>query len=1100
MIPPISRFGVHKPVPARLLMMGLIIAGIYCGLTMRREFFPQTDPDRARILLPFPGATPQEIEESLARKVEDAVADLEEIEKIETIIGEGRGVVIVQFHDGIELRTGIDEVQTAVDSLQDLPADAERIRVQELRPNIPVAMVTLFGDVDEATLKTAMRAMADDLRSLPGMGTITLSGVRDYELRVDVEASRLLEHGLSLPRVADTITAWMRDIPGGSVRTATGNINVRTLGVVEQAAAIKLIPLKATAEGQVLRVGDIATVREDFVDEQVERRFNGKPAVSLTAFKTADEDAIEIAEMIRGYVAGRRGEPPPSAWTDRIARALAPPGAVVAEDRRAPSTPLWESARHRGWALGNRDPAPLPAEIAIHSDLARLIEGRLALLTDNARQGVVLIFIAVVIFLNLRTAYSVVKGLFTAICGTLLAMVLLDVTLNLLTMFGLLITLGMLEDDAIVVSENIISRHERGDDPFTAAIRGAEQVFWPVMATVLTTIVAFLPLTFISGPVGDLISALPLVVLCSLMVSVVETTLILPSHIAHSLEKRARRAPGRIELTLERLWAWRDRVGTARVIDAYAWAMKWMLEYRYISTSVALATLIISFGMIAGGRLPFTFLPKNDAETLVADIRLPVGSPLVATEVVVARVERAALAQAEVKTVGSILGERTDVETALVDAPSTNTAQIFIELTSVESRSRESQQVLASIRDALGATPEVEELRFSEISGGPSGTDITIEVRGDDRELALLAVERVKALLEGFDGVRDVSDDDLAGSPEIQITLRPGAAALGLSVADVARQVRGILFGLDAHVFSDRREDIDVRVRMDEGSRRRLDSIEELWVVTPTGRRVPLIEVADLRDGSSYSTIRRVDRERTISVLADCAIGVNPEEVSRSIAPRLVLLEQEFPGLTIRSAGRAQDLRDAVSTLPIAFGAAMLMIYAILAWLFSSYTQPFAVMIAIPFAVIGVVWGHLLMGYQLDFLSLIGFVALSGVVVNNSLVFVEFFNERRAGGMPMREALLESGRLRLRPILLTSVTTFVGLAPLIFEQSFQAKFLIPMAIAISFGLLSSTVLTLMVLPCILVIMDDVKAASHWLWFGRARAEETAKIAREVIVE
>lgn len=1081
MIPPLARFGVRKPVPVNLLMWALLIAGVYCGLTMQREFFPQTDPNRARVIMPFPGATPQEVEESIVRKVEDALAELREVKKIETVIGEGIAVTVAEFRDGVPLRDGLDEVQNAIDALQDLPADAEPIRVARLEPNIPVIMLALHGTAPEEILKESMRQLGDELRTLPGMGTIVLSGLRGYEVRVDVSAGALIEHRLSLPIIADTIRAWMTDVPGGTVRTETGNISVRTLGVAERAEAIREIAVKSSPGGQSLRLDEIATVREHFVDEQVERRFNGEPSASMTIFKTGDQDAIDIARMVKAYVAGRLGQPYPGTLVDRLLR----------------------PARLAAWELGRRNPQALPGTLEMHSDLARLIEGRLRLLTDNALKGGALILLVLILFLSPRTAFWVVVGLFTALCGTLMAMTALGVTLNLLTMFGLLIVLGMLQDDAIVVSENIIAHHDRGASPIMAAIKGSEQVFWPVVATVLTTIVAFLPLMVIRGPVGDLLAALPLVVLCALTISLLETMIIMPSHLAHSLEAKARRGSWPLETLADRFCAWRDRVVVARAVNGYAGLMRWTLEHRYLTASIAIATLLVSMGMVAGGRLSFTFLPKNDSETVVCDLRLPIGSPMERTEAVVRRFEEVAMAMPEVRTVSVIVGQSADLETALTNAPATHVAQIFIELKAVEERDRESSEVISALRAALGPLPEVESLRFQEISGGPAGPDVTIEVRGDDRELALQAVARVVALLQSFEGLRDVADDDEDSQPELQVVLRPGAGALGFTVLDVARQVRGALFGLDAHVFSDRREDIDVRVRLDETSRRRLDAIENLWVISPRGEVVPLGEIATLEDRASFATIRRIDRRRTISVFADCEPGVNPEAVAEAIGPRLAEIERDFPGLTVRTGGRAQDLREAMSSLPIAFGAAMALIYVIVAWLFSSYVQPFAVMLAIPFAVIGVVWGHLFMGFKLDFLSLIGFVALSGVVVNNSLVYVEFHNDLRRRGLPLREALVGAGRARLRAIVLTSLTTFVGLTPLMFEQSFQARFLIPMAIAISFGLLSATVLTLVVLPCMLVIFDDVHRGLRWLWHGEPATSdlaETAQASREVVVE
>lgn len=1060
----LPRFGVTRPVPVRLLMTAVLVAGVYAALTLRREFFPEIDPEAALVSIVYPGATPLEIEESVVRKVEDALADLEEVDEIRTTISEGGASVLVEFHSGVDVSEGRDEVERAVDLLTDLPEELEEIRIVEFEPTLPAIMVTLHGAADEDLMKRAIRQVADDLRMLPGMGEILVSGVRDYELVVDVREAALLEHSMSLPQVSDAIRAWMAETPGGAVRTGTGTINVRALAVPEQAEAVRRIVVKATPEGQSLRVGDLATVSEGFVDEPLIRRFNGRPAVSLTVFKRADQDAIDIAQMVRAYVAGCRGERFSATWRDRL------PG----------------SSRRRAWDLGAARAGTLPGEIATHSELARFIEGRLQLLTENARQGAVLIFLTIFLILGLRPAWWVMTGLVTAICGTLLLMSVFDVTLNLLTMFGLLITLGMLEDDAIVVSENIVARHEAGEPPLAAAVKGAEQVFWPVVGTVLTTIVAFLPLTFVQGRIGDLLGALPWVVLFSLLVSVIETMTILPSHMAHSLERARRRRPNPVRRVLERYERWRDGRLMPRVIDGYARFLAVSMEHRYISAAVALATLVISLGMVAGGRVEFVFLPKTDSETITIDVRMPVGTALAQTAGIVNRIEEAAEAQPETRSVSSIVGQQVDVDTGLDLGTATHLAQMFVELVPVEARDRESSQVIGAIRAALGPVDEAESVRFSEIGGAGSGADITVRVIGDEVAVVDAATAEVKAALAGFDGVHDVADDNYDSQRELQVELRPGAAALGFTAASVARQLRGAIHGLEPHVFSAQREDIDVRVRLEEASRRNLATIDRLWVVGPHGRSVPLSEIAELRDGRGYASIRRIDRRRTVTVTADTSPGTNPERVVEALLPRLDRIRHDHPGATIELAGRQRDLAEAFQTLPLAFAAALLMIYLILAWLFSSYVQPLAVMIAIPFGVIGVVWGHLLLGFQLTFLSLIGFVALTGVVVNNSLILIDVFNARRAEGLALRPALVAAGRARLRAITLTSVTTFLGLTPLILEQSFQARFLIPMAISISFGLLSATVLTLAVLPCILVIIDDLKAGGYFLWHGVPR--------------
>jgi HAE1 family hydrophobic/amphiphilic exporter-1 len=897
------------------------------------------------------------------------------------------------------------------------------------------------------------------------------------------------------------------------VRSTVGNVNVRTMGVEERAEAIRQIVVKATPDGPVLRVGDIAAVREYFVDEQYKTRFRtptgSGPSADLTVFKVGDQDTVLIAEMVRNYARGLRfasgkkdAEFQPQ-WSDHLLTGINAIARLWAGGRPVQD---FKTRRREAYEAGMNSSVPLPAgcDLAAHSDLARFIESRLDLLVRNARAGAVLVFATLLLFLNWRAAFWVGVGLATALAGTLLFMKIFGITLNLLTMFGLIVVLGLLVDDAIVVAENIIARHDRNEPALVAAISGTEEVFWPVVATVLTSIVAFLPLLFIKGTFGDLLGALPWVVSCALFMSLVEALLILPSHMAHSLlardRRRARRDPG----WLRRAEAWRDRVIMERIVPAYAALLRLVLRYRYVSLSLALSILLITLGLVAGGRMHFTFFAASDSETLIIDLRMPIGTSLEETERVMQRIEDVAAAQPELRSISVLLGV-----SATVDPGSgvqgtgigTHIGQLFVELLPVEERQdrgmKESELVIASIRDELGKLPGIESLSFSEIQGGPGGADITIQVTGEDEQEINTVVAGVKRLLASIDGVFEISDDSEAGQREVQITLKPGAAALGFTVADVARQVRGALFGLDPHVFSQSREDIDVRVRLDEASRRSLHSIENMWVISPAGRRVPLQEIAHLAEGSSYSTIRRVDRKRAVTVTADTAPDVSPEAVIPELMPSFKRLERQHATVGIELAGRQRQIRKAFESLPVGFVAALVLIYVILAWLFSSYIQPVEVMLAIPFGVIGVVFGHILLGYPLTFLSLIGFVALSGIVVNDSLILVEFYNARRREGMGLVEGLIAAGRQRLRPIFLTTITTVLGLTPLMLERSFQAKVMIPMAISIAFGLMSATALILLVLPCVMVIAYDVKGAAHYLWFGRSRpTPEAAEGAAE----
>lgn len=1092
----LARFGVRKPVPVNLLMAAILIAGVVAGLSLRREFFPEQKPDTATLSLPYPGATPEEVEDALAIKVENQLIDLDEVDEISVTLAEGGGGMTIKFREGVDADKALDEVDRAIDTLQDLPDESEEITSQLLEPRLPVIRVAVYGDLEESVMKDVIRGVRDDLLTLDGMGEVLIDGVRDYEIRVDVRQDALLQQGIALPQVADAVQAWMTEIPGGTVKNVGGNIKVRTMGVAERAEAIRQIVVRSFPDGRSIALGDIAEINEGFVDDLIINRFNsrdtqpqdagdadllGKPAAVLTVFKVGDQDIVNMAKSVRSYVRGRQGK-------DFDGSAL--------ETR-------FGSDRYVAYQLGNNSPTPLPTGVSIAptSDLARFVEGRLDLLVRNAGYGAILVFATLLVFLNWRVAFWVGVGLTTAVLGTLVLMSALDVTLNLLTMFGLIVVLGLLVDDAIVVSENIQARHDRGEPALEAAVGGTDQVSWPVVATVLTSVVAFLPLTFIKGQIGDLLGALPIVVACALIMSLIESLLILPSHMAHSLAKRDRALedqarPHRLARAVKRFEEKRDHLIFKKLVPAYAKVLAFSLRNRYLAIVATLAVFIGTISLFAGGRVNFEFLPKNDAETIVVDLRMPIGTPIEDTNAAVEAVERAAFSQPEVQSVGSVVGQRANIDTGQSDGAATHVAQMFVELYYVELRDRESSKVIESIRSELeGKLDAVDRVGFSEISGGPSGPGITVRVRGKDGKQIEQAVAEIKTLLAGFAGVVDIADDNDLGQAEQRIIPRAAdIRSVGLTPADVALQVRGFLFGIDAHTFASQQEDIDVRVRVDERTRRDLGAIEDAWLVTPTGALVPLSEVADIEEATTYATIKRVDRQRSVTVTADTIPSVSPEDVTSAI--NLGKLQAKYPSLSIAYAGRQEQMGDAFASLPLGMGAAALMIYIILAWLFSSYFQPLTVMLIIPFSLIGVIWGHLFLGYNLTFLSLIGIVALSGIVVNDSLILVEFYNHERERGVNVFDALISAGRARLRPILLTTITTVLGLTPLILEQSFQAKFLIPMGISIAAGLLSATVLILLVLPCWILIFDDIRRGVYYLWYGKAKEKASPDLFGE----
>ncbi|MEE2908048.1 MAG: efflux RND transporter permease subunit, partial [Planctomycetota bacterium] len=533
---------------------------------------------------------------------------------------------------------------------------------------------------------------------------------------------------------------------------------------------------------------------------------------------------------------------------------------------------------------------------------------------------------------------------------------------------------------------------------------------------------------------------------------------------------------------------WRDRLLYERLVPGYRVVLRRLLAMRYLTVATAFAILVVSLGLVSGGRVGYTFLPSDDAESVAVNITLPPGTGMEHTRRVTEVVEQVSNNQSQIKSMLSLVGLSTSMESGAGLGYATNLSQIFLELEPAETRDLNAQAVLTNIRaDLDGKIPGVERLTTSEMTGGPIMEDITIRVNGDDLDRMIALSEVIKSDLRRFDGVDEIGDDLDDGQRELHIELKPSAAPLGFSVSDVAAQVRGTVYGIDAHVFSDEREDIDVRVRAAGGGDDDLASIEQMWLIGNTGTAVPLSEVAEVSDGSGYTGISRVDRRRSMTVTAETADGLSPELVVASLP--IDEWRRAFPDLEVSLKGRQENQRDAFQSLPIGLMTSILLIYLILAWLFGSYGLPLTVMAAIPFGLVGVVWGHLLLGYELTFLSIIGFVALSGIVVNDSLILVDFYLGERKRGMSIPDALVSAGGMRLRPILLTTVTTVLGLTPLMLEQSFQAKFLVPMAIAIAFGLMAATFLILLILPCMILILDDFRAASYFLWFGRRRARD-----------
>ncbi len=1077
-------FSVGNPVLVNLIMVALLALGGYSAMTITREMFPEYRPNVIQVATVYPGATPAEIEKGITIKIEEEIREVDGVDTYESQIVEGLSTVRIELLETVDdISVALNDVKSSVDAIQDLPEEAEESRIFEFKPRLPVIGVSLFGDIEEKTLKRLGKKLRDDILDLPGITDVTLSGTRNDEIIVEVKPDKLLKYGLSFPQIAEAIRRANMDLPGGVVKTEGADVAVRTLGERDQAEAIGKIIVTSDPTGRVVYLHQVARVIDGFEDADLKENYNGKPSVTVMAYKTPEQDAIDISNKIKAFLAGKTRKPMDWEWTERLK--------VLTGG---------ESVLHKIYKDAYADPFPPYVNSDTHTNLARLIEGRLDLLKRNGSYGLTFVFLSLLFFLNWRSAVWIAMGLMASIFGTILFLQYVGSTLSMISMFGLIVVLGLIVDDAIVIGENVYAKVEEGLSPREAAIDGGSEVGWPVVATVATTIAAFLPLSMIEGQIGHFLSILPIVVTCALLVSLVEALIILPSHLSEFLKPMRKQDDGspiaRRQSILDRLV---EPVRHAQyvlvqqlLLGVYERFLRRAVAYRYVTVTVAFSLLIVGIGMVAGGRVESLFFSKMDSETVVANLDMPVGTPIEDTEAMLGRLEEIAVSMPEVKSVQTLVGASLSMADASVSASQAHIGQLVIELVEVEQRDRTSDQILGDMRRRSQGLTGIERLSFQSMQGGPGGTPIQIEVSGQDYAKIMPVVEELKNRLATYEGIYDVNDDYDAGRPELQIELLESGRALGLTTEALAVQVRGAFYGLEAKVLVRDREDVKIMVRYPEEHRQRIYDLEEMRIATPMGELVPFGEVARFQYGSGYATIRRTDGRRVVNVTADANDEVaNPDEVTDDLMKGFVALEAANPGVKIQAKGRRREMTRSMQSLTRAALVAVAIIYTILAWLFRSYVQPLIVMVSLPLAMIGVIVGHYIMGYDLTIISKIGFVALAGIAVNDALVLINLVNKARESGMEPFEAVIYGGKRRLRAILLTTLTTVLGLAPLVLETSFQAKFLIPMAVTICFGLMFATLLTLVVVPSFYMIQHDITSLAARIWYGPAGKRVTA---------
>ncbi len=919
--------------------------------------------------------------------------------------------------------------------MRTFPEDAEDPVTSLVVRRREVLDLQIFGDVDEWVLRELAERVRDRLLQEEGITQIDYDGVRDYEIHVEVSKDQLRALGLTLSDIARRVRENAVEVPGGTIKTDSGDVLLRMQERRDWASEFAEIPIVTSAEGSVRTLGEIAEVKDTFEDVDVSATFNGKRSIGLEVYRVGQQTPIGVSDAVR------------SAMED-IALDL-PPG----------------------------------VSYAINRDRSDIYRQRLDLLLRNGLLGLALVLVVLGLFLDFRLAFWVTLGIPTAFLGAFLFLPMLGVTINMISMFAFIVALGIVVDDAIVAGENIYRYREEGASFVEAAIKGAREVAMPIGFSIASNIVAFTPLLFVPGYMGKIWSVIPMVVATVFVISWVEALVILPSHLAHGGE--GYRNP--IVAFLARGQQAFSRFFMRFVDGVYRPFLAWSLSARYLTVALMLSTLALVTGYAFSGRLGFILMPKVESDRAEVTARLPFGSPPERVEAV-----RDQLVEAAQRVWAENGGDR--LATGVFARINEHEVRGTVYLTDPHTRPISTTALTDKWREATGPILGVESLRFESDRGGPGrGPSITVELSHRDIDVLDRASAALAEELAEFAATKDVDDGYTPGKRQLDFAIRPEGRSLGLTASMVARQVRDAFYGSEALRQQRGRNEIKMLVRLPEDERVSEYDIEQLLIRTPAGTEVPLREIATVQPGRAYTTITRHNGRRTVTVTANVVPVAETNRVLAALRTEaLPRLADEYPGLAFGFEGRQAAMRDALESLMRGLLLALLVIYVLLAIPFRSYVQPLIVMIAIPFGIVGAIFGHLWMGYSLSIISLMGVVALSGVVVNDSLLMVDLANRLRRQGMGVREAILQAGTQRFRPILLTTLTTFGGLAPMIFETSRQARFMIPMALSLGYGILFATGITLVLIPSLYVIMEEIRGLPHTM--GRALGRETSRRA------
>jgi multidrug efflux pump subunit AcrB len=1046
---------VGNSVAANLMMTIFIVGGFMSLLQLHQEEFPDIELDIVQITVPYLGATPEEVEQAVCVRIEEAIEGIQGINRTSSVAGEGACMVMVDLEMEGDSTRALNEIKGRVDAISTFPRETEKPIVSMMAMKGGVIQVVLSGDTDELTLKLLAEDMRDDIADMDGISQVGVTFVRPYEISIEVSENTLRQYNLTMDKITSAIRRSSLDMPGGSIKSAGGEILLRSKGQVYRGVEYEDIVILTRPDGTNLTLGEIANVRDEFQEGFLRAKFDGERAVIVQVYRVGEEDIIGAAEKVKAYV--------------NEARLRLPDGITLT---------IW-------------------------LDQAVELEERVGTLTRNAYTGLALVLLVLTLFLRFKLAVWVAAGIPIAVLGAIWIFPYAGISISSLTVMAFILVLGIVVDDAIVVGERIHAHEQSGEGKSKAAVAGAYEVCVPVIFGVFTTIAAFLPILLVEGRMGAFFQVIGWVVIVCLAFSLLESQLVLPAHLAH------RKTSQYIFENTAFVKGWitfQGKIASALEYAAhqiYRPLLIRSMHWRYITWSIGTAVLILAFGLIISGRVVFQFFPAVEGNRIFATLIMPEGISVELTEQGISQMEQAARE----------LGEQLDQEAGITDGhviehmlsiigtqaarghgPSRPTpggshlAEIVLELAPIDERGGVgSVEISDRWRELAGPIPDAVELTFSSNSFS-AGDALRIQLAGRDVEELREAAAKLRGELGRYPGVLDLTDSFRAGKQEIKLDILPEAKPLGLTLNDLARQVRQAFYGDEAQRIQRGTDDVRVMVRYPEYERQSIGNLEDMRIRTDDGTEVPFASVAGVSLGNGYSSISREDQKRVVAVVGDVDRSITtPEEVIAAIAKQICHREgnqesavmvsfpcrgQAYQGVTYSLSGEAEERGKAMGSIASNAVIALMVIFALLAIPLRSYTQPLVIMSVIPFGAVGAIIGHYIMRWDLVFFSILGIIALSGVVVNASLVLVDYINRQRRRGVDLFEAVTMAGVVRFRPILLTSITTFVGLVPLMATASQATFFIIPMAISLAFGVLFATVITLLLIPSLYMILED----------------------------